>query len=192
MAKAKKSEEKKPTYEEMAPLHSRNLEGFEELYFAAVMKRGEHGKEGMRDGLYASLFSLREKIGLEGILGGLETQALQNIKGGEGLNGEISLSTIIANGASTFHHSLIALKSKDVLPYIRERLNGVDVAEEKDFAEKTLAELSKGNDREKAYALYLRTQANNAVMARVTPLAYQEKARRMNEEYTRQNPQPKK
>ena len=62
-------------YEDIAGRMNQNIEDFEAFYFAALMKSGEHGKEGQRDGLYASLWGLKNKIGLEGILNVLEAQA---------------------------------------------------------------------------------------------------------------------
>jgi len=174
-------QEERPQYEEIVERMRGNLEDNEAFYYSALIKGGEYGKEGQRDGLYASLWGLREKVGLEGILSTLEAQGEASISGGSGLNAEYSLARVIENNAANFLESLNELKPRDIIQYIKNRIN-VEIEER--YIDKQLKELTESNEEgEKTYGRYLIRQVANAVMAKVTPLAYEERARRENRAY---------
>lgn len=183
--KQNQNQKQEVKYEDMLDIYKNNLDTFESFYFSALMKSGEHGKEGMVDGLYASLWGLRNKIGLEGILGGLEAQGIQSIEGGDGLNAQYNLATAISQNANAYLESISKLKIKDLTPYIKDRLKDVEIIEEDIHKEKALEQLANKNasKEEKIYGAYLLSQLRNAVMAKMVPLAYQERARRETEGY---------
>lgn len=170
-------EEREPSYEERAAVALRNLGDFERHYFASLMKSGEHGKAGQVDGLYAMLSDPGR------LISDLRRQGLENIEQGNGL--EFQLSREIPKGARVFIESLSSLKTSDIIPYIKERLD-VDIEER--YSDKMLAELSQGSDEEKAYMNLLLSQTRNAVMAKMVPLAYKERAREENARYISRYP----
>jgi len=177
-------EKKKMDYGEISPILLANLDKFESLYHAHLVRKGDYGKDGLKDALQTSIWGLRNKIGLEGILSGLESQAEQNIGGGDGLNARFELSAIIEQGAKDFSGSLAALKINDILPYINGRLT--DIAIEEKYPESTLAQLMRkeASKDKKLYAAYIDEQVRNAVMARGSQIAYQERARKLSEAYS--------
>jgi len=179
--------EERPQYEEIVDRMRSNLEDNEAFYYSFLMSGGEQGREGQKNGLYASLWGLREKVGLEGILSDLEAQGESSINSGNGLNANYSLFTVIHNKAKNFEQSLIELKPRDIIQYIRNRIN-VEIEER--YADRQLKELMGDNaeEGEKIYANYLINQVKNAVMAKVTPLVYEERARRENREYLERYP----
>lgn len=183
---AQKNNQNQLAYEDMIDIYKRNLDSFESFYFSALMKSGEHGKQGMVDGLYASLWGLRNKIGLEGILNGLEIQGLQSIESGDGLNAQYNLATVISQNANAYLESALKLKVKDLTPYIKDRLKDAEIIEEDAYKERALEQLTTNKNaskKGKIYGAYLLSQLRNSVMAKMVPLAYQERARRETERY---------
>lgn len=172
--------EQKPSYEEQKDLVMRNLSALDKFYFASLSKSPEHGREGQIDGLYVAL------TGIDGnsIKHGLKRQGLTNILNGDGLNARYDLSNEIAMGARIYEESLDLLKAKDLAAYIQARL-GVDIEARSD---KTLAELKEGSDEEKAYADYLLGQERNTIMRTMVPVAYQERAKDLNEVFNKRYP----
>ena len=174
-----------PYEDKLKLIYQPNMDKFESFYFASLMKRGEHGKEGQEDGLYAALWGLREKVGLEGILGGLENEGLKSISSGNGLNAQFNFANIISETANIYSETVLNLKVKDILPYIGERLKGAKLIEEKAYKDKQLKDLvdKKAGKREQAYGVYLMNQLNNAVISKITPLVFIERADRENKGY---------
>jgi len=185
---AKKSKKQEVKYEDMVKTYQDNLETFGHFYYASLMKSGEYGKEGLVDGLNATLVGLKDKIGLEGILNGLETQAMQSIEEGNGVNAQLNLAEIIKNNAQAYIESAVLLKINDLTPYIKERLGkDVEIVSEGKYQNKRLGELldKKASKEEQNYGIYLLSQLRNSVMAEMTPLSYQERARKTTEAYKR-------
>lgn len=181
-------------YESVRPILQANLDNFETFYFNSLMKTGEHGKEGRIDGLYASICGLRN-IGLEGILGGLEAQGIQSID--EGDSPQFNLGAVVENNSKVFFDSVFNLKIKDVISYIQGRINTEEEDSEayikitKEHEDKSLRELfhKEGKSDEeikkhKAYGNYILSEVRNAVLAKVTPIVYQERAKRETALYT--------
>ncbi len=186
MAKNNRNQRQEPKYEDMLAMLKQNYENFKYFYYAALSKSGEHGKEGAKDGLYVSLEGLR-KIGLEGILGGLETQAIQSIENGDGLNADLSLSKIISQNAGIFSETIRDyLRAKDLIQYI-EKGFGKEIAKEKAYENKTIKQLTskEASDSEKIYGNHLISQLRNSVMKEMTPIAHEARAEREDEKYTR-------
>jgi len=187
MAKERREE---PKYEDASKEWKKNLERNEAFYYAFLMKKGDNGKEGQANGLFASLWNLRTNIGLEGMLEVLETQGIQSIQGNNGLNANYSLENVIGESSKNFQQSLFELKVEDIVKYVKDRIP--DYKPEVSYADKKLIELMKdeASDEERAYGQYLISQVQTAVMAKVTPLAYKERAMRETRIYRAAKAQP--
>ena len=187
-----------PKYEDVVEIMKKNIDKFESFYYASLSKQPERGTEGAKDGLYAALWGLREKVGLEGILRGLESEAISNINNGNGLTGNFNLTNFISNASETFIRSMFKLKASDVVNYIKKSrlkiylIEEIDLIEEKEYKDKILGDLLESkNNNEKQYGNYLASRIENAVMAKMTPLAYNERVKRINEVYESQKASPK-
>jgi hypothetical protein len=176
-----------PTYGNMKAWLIDNLKKRESLYFASMVGKGEHGKEGQVNGWLAARQGLREHIGLEGILGNLDVQIAQSIENGGGHNANFNVADVIKNNAEIFEGSVLALKARDLVVYIGEGLE--EVRENPTYMDKTVAQLIKrdATQGEKLYGTYLMEQLNNAVMIKGNMTAYAEKARQANEAYDNRN-----
>jgi len=135
--------DQEPSYDEMKPTYTTNMDKLEGLFYAAQARK-DHGIEGQRNAVHTAMWGLRNKIGIEGILSSLEADAMQSVEDQNGVNANLDLAENITSGAQTFIGSAFKLKISDLMPYIRERLDGVDIAEK--YEDKTIESCLPGED----------------------------------------------
>lgn len=177
--------EQNVSYVERAEVARDTLEKYGAFYYAASVTSGKHGEEGIRNGLHATMWGLREKVGLEGIIESLEAEAEASIARGEGLNAEFNLSKFVRGSSNIFIKSALELKPADLIAYIRQTL---DVEIEEKYSDRLLKDLldKKASRDEKEYAAYLLSQLETSVTAKYTPLACKRKGEKTTQEYREQ------
>jgi hypothetical protein len=186
MAKEKKSdhEEKGPSYEEALDTLRTNLDFYDGFYYAQ-MRRKEGGENANAEAWIGARKGFK-KIGLEGVLESLDAQVHQAIQEGDGLAGTITASKAVAQNAAIYQGCVLALKIKDLAPYIQENLSKdikLEVKEEyKEMALNQLLDKKAGREKN-AYGTYLMQQLNNSVMAKYSSYVHMESARMTNEAY---------
>ena len=187
MAKAKQSRDEGISYEEILPTLEKYMKDYEAFHYAH-MKRAERSEQGTHDAWTAAKIGFR-KVGLEGVLESLDAQVESAMKAGDGLAGTLTASKALAENERIYTGCALALKVKDLVPYIQERLKDVPLVIKDEYQEMTLAQLvhEKAGKEKKAYGTYLMEQLDNAVGVKVSGAVYLENAKRMNEAYNPEN-----
>jgi len=174
-----------PTYEEQAPSLLKNMDKFLESFYASRSKMPENGQTGQENAAFAALAGVK-KIGLEGIIGSLESQLMKSIQAGDGLKGEFSLPGYIAETSKAYIQSAVSLKVEDLAKYIKDTLK-IDVVIKDRYKNKIVGELLNSEDEaDKKYGNELMEQLKNGVMSKGTAIAYKERADRINAEIARE------
>jgi hypothetical protein len=187
----KRTEEPTVKYEDSVKIFKENLDKYASQFYASLMKTGEYGKQGQVNGLFTSLYGLKEKGGLEGMLDRLKGQALQSIQGGDGLNAKIDLSEIIENSAKVFLESYQNLKPEDLKEYLKV-LKDVEVPIR---GTRTIAEIAKdknASEEEKAYAGHLMYLGQSAALYDGNRIAVSEQVKEVNAAFMAKYPGAKK
>lgn len=168
-------------YEQMRERYLTNLDRLEGFFYAHEAKK--QGEKGQENALDASIWTFRNKIGLEGMLQGVRAEAMASIRESNGLRIGDLLNTNIDGGYETFLGSLGKLKINDLIPYITGRLEDVEIVEK--FGDSTVESLSQRNssNERKTHAAYITEQVTNAAMAKGGNIAYVERARNLTEVY---------
>lgn len=174
-------------YNTLLGILKENLDKFSGFYFARETMTGEHGKAGQANAWLASRRTLRDKVGFSGILENLDTQIQTGLQKGTGLSSHLSVTEVIEKNASIFEGSALAMNTEDLIEYIRQGLDGVEVIENNSYKGMRLADLVKedATKTQKLYGVYLMEQLENSVMmgARGSSIAYTEKAEQANQAY---------
>ncbi|OGJ20209.1 hypothetical protein A3K73_04630 [Candidatus Pacearchaeota archaeon RBG_13_36_9] len=185
MAKEKRSdhEEKGLSYEEIRDTLMSNLETYEGFFYAQL-RRQEGGENANRDAWTGARLGF-QKVGLEGMLESLDAQVHQAIEAGDGLAGTLTASKAVAQNYAVYQGCVLALKAKDLIPYIQKGLGDIKLEIKEEYKDLRIAELNneKASKEKKAYGNYLMHQLTNAVMAKYSSYVHLENARMANEVY---------
>ncbi|MCX6750965.1 MAG: hypothetical protein NTZ83_05885 [Candidatus Pacearchaeota archaeon] len=187
----KRTEEPEAKYEDKVATFKENLNRYTSQFYASLMKSGDYGKQGQVNGLFTSLYGLKEKGGLEGMFDRLKGQALQSIQNGDGLNAKLDLADIIENSAKVFLESYQNLKPQDLKDYLGV-LEGVEVPIRGTRTIREISEDKHATEEEKGYAAHLMNMGMNAALYEGNKIAISEQAKEQNAAFMAKYPDAKK